>query len=203
MSEKNLEFWESVEKTNPNHTKAVTGGGRKLTAINAQQQMRNATEKWGMYGKTWGLKDIKVDYVNGLVNNQILAVAQAVFEYPDGSFEIGSSILVQTWYATKKYNAVDDDFLKKLETDMTTKALSKVGFNADVFLGYYDDNKYVAKMEQEFNKPKATPKAKYSEDLAKKAIKGKATLVQFKQSVEVSPEQEEAFNLLLIEYQKQ
>ena len=43
---------------------------------------------------------------------------------------------------------------------MTTKALSKLGFNADVFLGKYDDNKYVAKMKEEF----AEPKPKLTED---------------------------------------
>jgi hypothetical protein len=146
----NLKFWESVEKTDPKYTKQVNAGGRKLTAINAQQQIKNATEKWGMYGKTWGLKDVKLNYINNLCNNQVLAVAQAIFFYPDGCFDIGSSILVQSWIASKSYNKVDDDFLKKLETDMTTKALSKVGFNSDVFLGRYDDNKYVQQITQEF-----------------------------------------------------
>jgi hypothetical protein len=157
----NIEFWESVEKTDPKYTKSVNAGGRKLTAINAQQQIKNATEKWGMYGKTWGLKDIKLDYINNLCNNQVLAVAQAIFFYPDGVFDIGSSILVQSWIASKSYNKVDDDFLKKLETDMTTKALSKIGFNSDVFLGMYDDNKYIQKITKEFNnnrKPSLTLK---------------------------------------------
>ena len=149
----NLKFWESVEKTDPRYTKPVNTGGRKLTAINAQQQIKNATEKWGMYGKTWGLKDVKLDYINNLCNNQILAVAQAIFYYPDGYFDIGSSILVQSWIASKSYNKVDDEFLKKLETDMTTKALSKVGFNSDVFLGRYDDNRYIQNITHEFSKP--------------------------------------------------
>ncbi len=153
----NLELWNKVEKTNPKHTKSVSGGGRKLTAINAQQQLKNATSEFGCYGKTWGLRDIKLSYVNQLTNNQIMAVAQAVFYYPEGDFEIGSSILVQSWVVSKTYNKVDDDFLKKLETDMMTKSLSKLGFNADVFLGYYDDNKYVSKMIQEFaHKPDYT-----------------------------------------------
>lgn len=148
--EENIKFWESVEKTNPKYTKKVNVSGRSLTAINAQQQLKNATKKWGMYGKEWGLKDIKLDYINNLCNGQILAVAKAVFYYPDGFFDIGSSILVQSWVVSKSYNKVDDDFLKKLETDMTTKSLSKLGFNADVFLGYFDDNKYIYKMNQEY-----------------------------------------------------
>jgi len=38
---------------------------------------------------------------------------------------------------------LDDDCVKKVVTDALTKGLSKLGFNADVFLGKYDDNKYV------------------------------------------------------------
>jgi len=37
----------------------------------------------------------------------------------------------------------DDDFAKKMETNTVSKALSKLGFSADVFLGKFDDNKYV------------------------------------------------------------
>ena len=154
-----LELWNKVEKTDPSHTKSVSGAGRNLTAINAQQQMKNATSEFGKYGEGWGLKDIKLDYINGLAKSQILATAQAVFFYPQGQFEIGSSILVQSFVREKEwngkitpaYNNVDDDFLKKLETDMMTKSLSKLGFNADVFLGYYDDNKYVQAMKAEFS----------------------------------------------------
>lgn len=170
---KNLDFWNNVEKTNPNHTKKVKTGGRSLTAINAQQQIKNATEQWGQYGATWGLKDIKLDYINNLTNNQILAVAQAIFFYPNGSFDIGSSILVQSWISSKSYNKVDDDFLKKLETDMTTKSLSKLGFNADVFLGYFDDNKYVAKMQEEFK-----PKAKLNNEQFEATKKGTKEQIQ-------------------------
>jgi len=45
---------------------------------------------------------------------------------------------------------VDADFAKKMETDALTKVLSKMGFNADVFMGRYDDNKYVQDMQKEF-----------------------------------------------------
>jgi hypothetical protein len=150
MENKNMELWESVEKTNPKHTKTISNGGRTLTAINAQQQIKNATSIWGKYGHKWGLESIKLDYINELSDGQILAVSQAIFRYPDGAFEIGSSIFVQQFYKNKEYLNVDDDFLKKLETDMLTKALSKLGFNADVFLGYYDDNKYLASLKNEF-----------------------------------------------------
>jgi hypothetical protein len=46
---------------------------------------------------------------------------------------------------------IDNDAFKKATTDALTKLLSHLGFNADVFLGLFDDNKYVKRMEQEFD----------------------------------------------------
>ncbi|RUM77527.1 MAG: hypothetical protein DSZ12_00095 [Sulfurovum sp.] len=151
----NLTLWERVEKTDPKHTKDVRSGGRKFTAVNAMYQTKNATREFGKYGEGWGIRNIQIEYINNLVNNQILAVFRGEFFYPNGTFEVGTSILVQSWIASKSYNKVDEDFVKKAETDMTTKALSKLGFNSDIFMGMWDDNKYVAQVAQEFaEKPK-------------------------------------------------
>ena len=157
MENENIEFWESVSKTDPKFTNEIRNGGRKFIAINAQYQLMNATKKWGKYGDKWGLRDIKLNYIDNLDKGQILCVSNAVFEYPEGKFEIGSSIFVQQ-FVKQSYLSIDSDFLKKLETDMLTKSLSKLGFNADVFLGKYDDNKYVRQMELEFSEQKQKPK---------------------------------------------
>jgi hypothetical protein len=53
---------------------------------------------------------------------------------------------------------VDKDGPKKAITDAKTKALPELGFNADIFLGRFDDNKYLAEVEREFAK-KATAEA--------------------------------------------
>jgi hypothetical protein len=45
---------------------------------------------------------------------------------------------------------VDDNFAKKIETDALTKAISKLGFNADIFMGKFDDARYVNEMNIEF-----------------------------------------------------
>jgi hypothetical protein len=50
-------------------------------------------------------------------------------------------------------------------TDGLTKALSHLGFSADVFLGRFDDNKYVADLKKEFGQdapgaPESTPPKK-------------------------------------------
>ena len=48
---------------------------------------------------------------------------------------------------------LDDNFAKKIETDTLTKAISKLGFNADIFLGKFDDVRYLNEVKEEF-KPK-------------------------------------------------
>ena len=48
---------------------------------------------------------------------------------------------------------IDDNFAKKLETDTLTKAISKLGFNADIFMGKFDDTKYLAEIKKEFAEP--------------------------------------------------
>ena len=53
---KNMELWEQVCTTDPDITKKVnTRGG--FTAIDAQAQIKRATELWGPYGSEWGVRD--------------------------------------------------------------------------------------------------------------------------------------------------
>ncbi len=47
-------------------------------------------------------------------------------------------------------NRYDDDAGKKAMTDALTKGLSHLGLSADVFLGLFEDNKYVAKVAAQF-----------------------------------------------------
>ena len=144
MAEKkdNLELWNRVQETDPKYTKVVNQRGG-FTSINAQYQIMTATKEFGVYGQGWGIKDINYEYITA-ANGDILAVAKVLFFYPEGSFPISSAIIVS------KGERIDDEFAKKLETDITTKALSKLGFSADVFLGRYDDNRYINDMKEKF-----------------------------------------------------
>ena len=85
-------------------------------------------------------------------------LGKARFYYPGGDFPIHSTIVML------KAGRFDEDWAKKILTDITTKALSKLGFSADVFLGMYDDNKYV-------NSLKGQEAPKLSEDRFQKALK--------------------------------
>ena len=160
MSEQidNLSLWNKVEKTNPAHTKDAKIGQLSIKAINAQSQIKEATKQFGTYGNTWGLKNLKYSFMD--IGTTKMAMLGAEFYYPSGEFEIHTTLKIA--YMTQGANGylkIDDDFMKKMETDVTTKALSKLGFNADVFMGLYDDNRYVNQMKEEFNPvPKPQPK---------------------------------------------
>ena len=135
----NLELWNKVQATNPANTKKVNQRGG-FTAIDAYSQIKNATEQFGSYGKGWGMRDM----VHTFVPETQMVMCVATFFYEDSNFQISSAIE----YAKK--DRPDDDFAKKLETDMITKALSRLGFNADVFMGMFDDNKYLAEVTKQF-----------------------------------------------------
>ncbi len=137
MSENKLKLWDAVSKTNPDYTKKVNQRGG-YTAINAQYQIKQATEQWGSYGDKWGVRELEYGFFPSKEDPQEIYLG-AIFYYPSGVFPIGVDMV---------YKAGNDSS-KKLLTDLTTKALSKLGFSADVFLGMYDDNKYVTSLKKE------------------------------------------------------
>lgn len=158
MENKNLDLWQKVEKTNPKYTKKANVKGNQITSISPQYQIKNVTEQFGSYGKTWGFKELNFDYT--LTESLGLVILHAVFYYPDGEFPIKNAQNVFTDNAKTK---IDDNFAKKLETDTLTKAISKLGFNADIFMGLFDDVKYLNDITKEF--AEISPFEKYKKDL--------------------------------------
>lgn len=137
-----FDLWKQVSTTNPKYTKRVNQRGG-FTAINATYQMKQATDVWGSYGSTWGVKDCNYEYLRDSDGKILELILEAVFYYPGGSFEL----------STDSRYSPGQDCRKKVLTDLTTKALSKLGFSADVFLGLYDDNKYINQVQAMFQKP--------------------------------------------------
>jgi hypothetical protein len=125
MENNNLELWDKVWKTTSDtKTKEVSYGKRKFTAIDAYSQIKTATKQFGKYWEKWGFE--KIDYQ--VIGERLYFTWN--FKYPNGSFPIFNDTKV--W----------DDAAKKVFTDSLTKALSYLGFNADVFMWQFDGNKY-------------------------------------------------------------
>ncbi len=131
-----LDLWESVSKTNPKYTKKVDQKGG-YTAINPYYQIMEATKLWGPYGNNWGLEEIEFDYSQ--LSFMGLVIMEAVFFCPESRFKINNAIEPVSAKGRR-----DPDFMKKIETDTITKALSRLGFNSDVFMAQFDDAEYVA-----------------------------------------------------------
>ena len=138
-----MKLWDAVCTTDPTQTKKANVKGNNLTSIKPQYQIMLATEQFGSYGSTWGFKSINIDYT---LMDKGLVTFKGTFYYPSGEFEIINSISIWRDNAQTK---IDDLYAKKVETDTLTKALSKLGFNADIFMGQFDDDRYVGQAQAE------------------------------------------------------
>ena len=171
VKKKNMEFWNSVCKTNPAETKSVEYPF-KHTAIGAQFQLKHATEQWGIMGVNWGVKNEKFTPIMLDTEEKGYLIYTAILYYPKyyidhengtpetvfGQVEIHADI--NFYNKTKNGYKVENDISKKVATDALTKGLSKLGFNSDVFEGLFDDNKYVDAMRKEFSAPPEDEKEK-------------------------------------------
>jgi len=136
----NMQIWDSVSKTNPANTKQVNQRGG-FTSICAQSQIMEATRQFGPVGIGWG-------YIAGqpLFQGRLVFVPVTLW-HGDRANTYGPVYGGAEWESAKGH--VDSDALKKATTDAVTKLLSQLGFNADVFLGLFDDNKYVEQRRKE------------------------------------------------------
>ena len=177
----NLTLWKSVEKTPPEMTKLVAFGKRKYTAIDPQWQLRVATALWGPYGHRWGLRNLDCKMVEvhehddkgGYLASAV--ILKADFFYPLDDKEVSFEIM------NEDYFKAGDDTLKKLVTNTRSKALSQLGFSADVFLGKFDDEKYVKNLQAVFDDQDA-----FANTIAAaiRTAKDLPTLVKYKEKLE-------------------
>ncbi len=153
----NLKLWKSVDTTDLTYTKHVNQRGGYI-AISPQYQLKCATEQFGPYGAGFGLCvsefDMSIFEATGIV------IHKAMFFYMlDGQrYEFPLSNAIEAAKSTKSGRYVDTDFAKKVETNTVSKALSKLGFNADVFMGLHEDQSYIAELQNELAIQKADDK---------------------------------------------
>jgi hypothetical protein len=151
----NLDLWESVFTTDPTYTKQYKGdGGFQGTAVSAMYVVMRATETFGPIGIGWGYTILEESYIEGgpLKVKEGEQPARAVMH----------SLKIELWYMrdgekhcvthygntpfvhTNKYGVQTDfEAPKKSLTDAMKKALSMIGFTADIHMGMHDDQNYV------------------------------------------------------------
>jgi hypothetical protein len=150
----NKKLWRALERTDPKFTKEV-GFGRKFTSINPQWQIMRMTEVFGPVGEGWSY-EVEHD-VLVISDKLILCFADVTVAWRMLPTDLGHNTYGPVRGCTELYYEgkggrmmVDDDAPKKAMTDALTKALSHIGVSADIFLGMWEDNKYVQRMTREW-----------------------------------------------------
>jgi len=146
----NTEIWDKVKKTDPAHTKD-SSFGRKVTSIAPQYQLQEATKIFGPYGKGFGFEscDLDLSHLDSLNLVMVKAVFFFVIDGERSSFTINNSWPVKIIKKRGSDPIPDEDFAKKAETNTMSKALSRLGFSADIFMGQFEDSDYVAMVKNE------------------------------------------------------
>ncbi|EIE0668962.1 hypothetical protein LCU69_001449 [Salmonella enterica] len=171
----NLELWKNVFKTDERFTTAfsVNGGG---TSINGTYMTMIATREFGPKGIGWGVDILEERFDNGAPITRTVKGTDGNNTWeliPDGVGSVLTEkhhvIKIRLWYIRNsvrgeeisfgctpyiygsKYGPIcDGEATKKSLTDATKKALSALGFCADIFMGLYDNPEYRQKNKAEF-----------------------------------------------------
>jgi len=165
----NLKLWDSVSRTDPSATKDVEIGGRKQTSVNGYCMFKEATSIFGPIGIGWGFKVleerwddgamivVKVNETENRLEQSKTHTMKINFWYKlngeRGEFEsFGHTAAI---YKSKWGVTDDGEAPKKSLTDAIKKALSMLGFSADIFMGMYDNQDYVNQLKIESDIDKA------------------------------------------------
>ena len=149
----NLVIWSQVETTDPRMTDRVNFGAFKFTTIDAMYQIRRTTEVLGPCGLGWGVRNqhfemLTIDPADPHYN-LLMYTAQLWYKLDDREGELDIAADIELFENTKNGWKRVSDPMKKVRTDALTKGLSWLGFSADVFMGRFDDAKYVQRLQQE------------------------------------------------------
>ena len=147
---KNLGLWDSVRTVPSDFKRPVSYGKRHFTTINQQYQLQQATALWGEMGGRWGMSDHKwsrftcenidrSDLENPVTFREMQVMLEATLYYPNESAPDGIGKIYQAADIVFKPNG---DTTKSLITLVRSKALSCLGFGADVYMGWEDEPKY-------------------------------------------------------------
>lgn len=182
----NMKIWRSVMRTDPRYTKDLAGAGFEGTSINAEYMFMRATEIFGPIGTGWGFEVLEDRMIPGAPMSEAIYedkkfICNRILRDSDGSLitELNHSIKISFWYLshtgtaerfeaygatpymykTKSGIRCDGEAQKKSLTDAIKKALSLLGFSADVWLGLYDQAEYKQENAIEFDIRNASDKA--------------------------------------------
>jgi len=174
----NLRHWTRFEDIDPKFTKPITGKDYSGTSPNPQYVIRCLTEMFGPVGEGFGWT-VLADGFEALGETH-LHWCRIQFWHTDRANVFEAYGQTKAAYVTAKgFHRVDEDAPKKSLTDAIIKAASQLGVAANIFLGRWDDQKYVAQVNGEFRAAENAPDRDVL-DAAKEVLTNADTLDQLK-----------------------
>ncbi|WP_046382666.1 hypothetical protein [Pseudomonas veronii] len=163
MSDKNMQIWSKVDKTDTRFTKKAKVNGQDITSLSGTAMVMKATELFGPVGIGWGWRIVEERFDEGheifigegdkraCIGREIGHTVKIAlwFMQEDKRGEIEQYGCTRYQYKTSYGMTTDGEAPKKSLTDAIKKALSMLGFSADVFLGLFDDQDYVQQLQAE------------------------------------------------------
>lgn len=150
-----MKVWDQVCKTDPDMTERINFGAFKFTTIDSMYQIQQATQLFGPCGLGWGIRNQSFDMLvidpSDPHYNLLCFTGQFwyVLDGKEGVYDIAADIELFEYSSKKQDWNRTGDPMKKVRTAGLSKALSWLGFSADVFLGKFDDARYVNQLQEE------------------------------------------------------
>jgi len=163
MSDKNMQIWNQVEKTDTRYTKKAKVNGQNITSLSGTAMIMKATEIFGPagIGFGWNVLEERFDLGQeifsgegdkrvslGFTQNHTVRIL-FWFMHEGQRGEIESYGCTNALYKSSYGISGDGEAPKKSLTDAIKKSLSALGFSADVFLGLHDDANYLDQLNDE------------------------------------------------------
>ena len=143
----NLDLWERHADIDPRFAKPITGKAYKGTSPNPQYVIRCLTDLFGPVGQGFGWDVVAEEFTP--LGPEVLHWCRIRFWHTDRANAFDSYGQTKAVYTTSSGKVmVDEDAPKKSLTDAIIKAASHVGIGANIFLGRWDDQKYVAQVAE-------------------------------------------------------
>jgi len=144
----NLAIWDRFADIDPAYTKPITGKSYKGTSPNPQYVIRCLTELFGPVGKGFGWEVLQEGFEP--LGEEILHWCRIRFWTEDRANCFESYGQTKAYMKTKNGLMADEDAPKKSLTDAIVKAASHIGIAANIFLGRWDDQKYVQSVADDY-----------------------------------------------------
>ena len=146
----NLDLWEAHADIDPRYTKEISGKAYKGTSPNPQYIIKCLTDMFGPVGQGFGWEVLTEGFTP--LGDEILHWCRVRFWHTKREHYYEAYGQTKALMKTRNGLMSDEDAPKKSLTDAIIKAASQLGIAANIFLGRWDDQKYVAEVEKEYRR---------------------------------------------------